>query len=129
MLLAKPPTGKIDQETAIRIRLCALYGFHDHLWPETLVNDVCDFFQDVEMYLQDPKGCDTNVKYCNPHRLSSLYLDDYPMTFDVGRLGAETDPTLFQKLSSEPDDLDIFDAHQSLPEAPQPDSILPSLKR
>lgn len=97
--------------------------------PERLINEVGEFFQDVEMYLQDPKGCDMNTKYCNPHRLSSLHINDCPMTFELNRPGADNDLGFFQMLKEESDMLDIFDAHQNLPEAPQPDLIIPSLKR
>jgi hypothetical protein len=97
--------------------------------PGSLIDNVGGFFQDVEMYLQDPKGCDTNLRYCNPHRLSSLYIDDCPMTFDLDRPGADIDQTLFQNVSGESDVLDILDAQEHLPESPQPELILPSLKK
>jgi SWI/SNF-related matrix-associated actin-dependent regulator of chromatin subfamily A3 len=42
-----------------------LYG------PEWLSEDIGAFCQDSEIYLQDPLGCDRDVLYCNPHRLSS----------------------------------------------------------
>ncbi len=97
--------------------------------PGSLIDNVGGFFQDVEMYLQDPKGCDTNLKYCNPHRLSSLHIDDCPMTFDLDRPGANIDQTLFQNMSAESDVLDVLDTQEHLPEAPQPELILPSLKK
>lgn len=42
-----------------------LYG------PKWLSEDIGAFCQDSEIYLQDPLGCDRDVLYCNPHRLSS----------------------------------------------------------
>ena len=42
-----------------------LYG------PKWLSEDIGTFCQDSEIYLQDPLGCDRDVLYCNPHRLSS----------------------------------------------------------
>ncbi len=45
-----------------------LYG------PRDLAENVGEFFQDLDMYLQDPDGCDWDVIYYNPHRLSSLTL-------------------------------------------------------
>jgi hypothetical protein len=42
-----------------------LYG------PKWLSKDIGSFCQDSEIYLQDPLGCDRDVLYCNPHRLSS----------------------------------------------------------
>ena len=42
-----------------------LYG------PKWLSEDIGAFCQDSEIYLQDPVGCDRDVLYYNPHRLSS----------------------------------------------------------
>ncbi|RII05580.1 DNA repair protein rad5 [Alternaria sp. MG1] len=42
-----------------------LYG------PKWLSEDLGAFCQDSEIYLQDPVGCDRDVLYYNPHRLSS----------------------------------------------------------
>lgn len=47
-----------------------------------LFDDVGVFVQGYDMYLQAPRGCDRNVKYRNPHRLSGLD-QDVPMTFDL----------------------------------------------
>jgi hypothetical protein len=100
-----------------------LYG------PQGLIENVGEFFQDVDMYLQDPQGCDWDVTYCNPHRLSSLNMNDFPMTFELSRPGTELDQSLFQTIPSESDVLDVLDAHQDLPEAPQPEPIRSLLKR
>lgn len=94
-----------------------------------LVNNVGDFFQEVDMYLQDPIGCDLDVRYCNPHRLSSLNMNDCPMTSELGRPGVEPHQILFPNIPDEPDVLDVFDAYQDLPEAPQPALIRSLLKR
>ncbi|OCL09248.1 hypothetical protein AOQ84DRAFT_376003 [Glonium stellatum] len=37
-----------------------------------LFDDVGNFLQEKNMYLQDPRSCDRNVEYRNPHRLSGL---------------------------------------------------------
>jgi hypothetical protein len=100
-----------------------LYG------PHGLTENVGEFFQDVDMYLQDPQGCDWDVTYCNPHRLSSLDMDSCPMTSELSRPGTELDPSLFQTIPSESDVLEVLDAHQDPPEAPQPELIRSSLKR
>ena len=102
-----------------------LYG------PKGLVDNVGEFFQDLDMYLQDPNGCDWNVTYCNPHRLSSLNIDDCPMTSELSRPGIEVefDHTLFQSIPGETDILEVLDAHQDLPEASQPELVLAVLKR
>ncbi|KAK4142686.1 ATP-dependent DNA helicase [Dichotomopilus funicola] len=99
-----------------------LYG------PQDLMDSVGEFFQDVDIYLQDPIGCDMDVRYCNPHRLLSLDINDCPMTSELNRLGSELDSALFQNIPGESDVLDVLDAHQDLPEAPQP-ALIRSLLR
>jgi hypothetical protein len=100
-----------------------LYG------PHGLTENVGEFFQDVDMYLQDPQGCDWDVTYCNPHRLSSLDMDSCPMTSELSKPGRELDQCLFQAVPSESDVLEVLDAHQDLPETPQPELIRSLLKR
>jgi len=36
-----------------------------------MFDDIGTFCQECELYLQDPIGCELNVPYRNPHRLSS----------------------------------------------------------
>jgi hypothetical protein len=100
-----------------------LYG------PPDLGEDVGNFFQELELYLQDPKGCDLNAKYFNPHRLSSMKLGECPMTFSLHLPSTHLDQTVFQKICSDTDISDIFNAQQNLAEAPQPDVIQSQLKR
>ena len=50
--------------------------------PIEIYDDIGIFFQDCGLYLQDPIGCDQNVLYCNPHRLSSPE-DEAQLTFDL----------------------------------------------
>jgi SWI/SNF-related matrix-associated actin-dependent regulator of chromatin subfamily A3 len=47
-----------------------LYG------PMEIFDDVGEFLQDNDQYLQDPKGCDRNVQYRNPQMMAGL--DDIP---------------------------------------------------
>jgi hypothetical protein len=100
-----------------------LYG------PPERCDEVGDFFQDLELYLQDPKGCELNTRYCNPHRLSSMKLEECPMTFSLELPTLQLDEAIFQQISSNADILDIFNAQQNLLEAPQPDVIYSQLKR
>lgn len=93
------------------------------------MDNVGEFFQEVEMYLQDPNGCDWDVRYCNPHRLSSLNINDCPMTSELGRPETELDHIMFQSIPGESDVLDVLDAHLDLPEAPQPALIRSLLKK
>jgi SWI/SNF-related matrix-associated actin-dependent regulator of chromatin subfamily A3 len=52
-----------------------LYG------PLALFQHVGDLLDKYNIFLQDPIGCDQNVRYRNPHRLSGLD-PDVPMTID-----------------------------------------------
>ncbi|KAH6613604.1 SNF2 family N-terminal domain-containing protein [Chaetomium sp. MPI-SDFR-AT-0129] len=91
-----------------------LYG------PRDLMDSVGEFFQEVDIYLQDPIDCALDVRYCNPHRLLSLDINDCPMTSELNLPGSELDSTLFQSIPGESDVLDVLDAHRDLPESPQP---------
>jgi hypothetical protein len=51
------------------------------------------------------------------------------MTSDLSRPSTEVDQTLFQQIAGESDILEVFDVQQDLPEATQPELILPSLKK
>jgi SWI/SNF-related matrix-associated actin-dependent regulator of chromatin subfamily A3 len=46
-----------------------LYG------PLRIFEEVGEFLDECQIYLQDPKGCNRNVRYRNPHRLSGLSPD------------------------------------------------------
>ena len=100
-----------------------LYG------PSGLATTVGEFFQEMELYIQDPRGCDWNVRYHNPHRLSSMNPDECVMTFSLHLPTAQIDESIFQKVCSQADVLGIFVAQQRLAEAPQPDPIRTRLQR
>ncbi|KAL8327367.1 hypothetical protein RB597_003610 [Gaeumannomyces tritici] len=87
--------------------------------PADMSRDVGDFFQEADVYLQDPKNCDRNIKYCNPHRLSSLY--HCPMVSDLSKEGANAEAIVFADLNAP--EL-IPDAHENLPESTSPEDIL-----
>ncbi|KLU92099.1 hypothetical protein MAPG_11046 [Magnaporthiopsis poae ATCC 64411] len=102
--------GEIVQKCTLSL---IIYG------PAEMSDDVGAFFQEADVYLQDPKGCDHNVKYCNPHRLSSL--DCCPMVFDLSKEGANAEAILF----AEPTMPELIpDAHENLTESHSPDDIL-----
>lgn len=86
-----------------------LYG------PKWLSEDIGAFCQDSEIYLQDPVGCDRDVLYCNPHRLSS---DDGACctTFELQR--ASTNVVVTKLHVS--DALDILSAPRTLGEVGTP---------
>ena len=60
--LSKSPSKALPATATLCVNL---YG------PLRLFNDVGNFTQRCGVYLQDPQHCDRNVRYFNPHRLSS----------------------------------------------------------
>lgn len=98
-----------------------LYG------PKELFEEIGIFFQDYDIYLQDPSDCDLNVRYFNPHCLSSMDSSLCPMTYDlkINLLEAfEIQPT-----SRHSELLDALDPQEDLPEAAQPAAIRTQLER
>ena len=90
-----------------------------------LFDDIGDFFQEKNIYLQDPKFCDRNVEYRNPHRLSGL--DSYvPMTLE---LTAETISRTIQ-IAPEPADILLdFESGAELAETESPRFLRNPLQR
>ncbi|OCL07433.1 hypothetical protein AOQ84DRAFT_377686 [Glonium stellatum] len=88
-----------------------------------LFDDVGDFFQIYELYLQDPIGCDRNVRYCNPHRLSSLD-EEAPMTFDLDSVHQHMHVS---EIGGITDLLEGFNAPIDLPESEPPAKLVTSL--
>lgn len=66
---------KVCKGSVLLSALIIIYG------PMALADDIGRFFQECELYLQDPVGCDRNVPYYNPHRLTAS--SKLQMTFDV----------------------------------------------
>jgi hypothetical protein len=98
-----------------------LYG------PKELFEEIGTFFQDYDIYLQDPLDCDLNVRYCNPHRLSSTDLSLCPMTHDLQTNILEAFE--IQPTSCHSALLDMLDPQEDLPEASQPAEIRTQLER
>jgi len=92
--------------------------------PLGLFDDVGDFFQTCNMYLQDPVGCDRNVRYCNPHRLSGLDVEA-PMTLDLD----SAHHMHISEISGNIDLLEGLNAHIDLPETESPPALVTSLLR
>lgn len=85
------------------------------------------FFQEYENYLQDPRTCHLNVRYCNPHRLSSEEHNAYPLVSEV--VSPPTGLIHLQDVVERPDLLDILSGQEELEEAQQPLLILSALHR
>ncbi len=72
--------GRVHSAKVKNIKLdfslhCIVYG------PRCAYDNVEDFLEGCDIYLQDPQGCDRNVEYRNPQRLNGDK-DDAPMTND-----------------------------------------------
>ena len=70
----KPKGEERGSHAIVRLSVI-LYG------PLRNFDEVGEYLDNCEIYLQDPKGCDRNVRYRNPHRLSGLS-SHAPFTID-----------------------------------------------
>lgn len=92
-----------------------------------MLTDIGNFFQTCEMYLQDPSDCDRDVRYCNPHRLSSVNLNSGPWTSELETI--LNNLIEMKPIAPMPDLLDVLESSEKLPEAMQPDAIQTPLER
>lgn len=89
--------------------------------PIDLLDEIGEWFQAQDIYLQDPTVCHLDVRYCNPQRLSSADLRSCPSLF---HMVSEASKLLhFQEISDAPDYLDIISGQTDLEET-QPSSII-----
>ena len=95
--------------------------------PIELFEDVGSFFEDYDLYLQDPVGCKQNLRYCNPHRLPLLDTSVTKFTSDVGK--QLTHVVEMEDVDNLPELLDILNSQEDLPETPQPRSIKTTLAK
>ncbi|KAG5791430.1 hypothetical protein H9Q69_009507 [Fusarium xylarioides] len=93
--------------------------------PLGLSQDVGSFFEEYDLYLQDPANCKRNVRYHNPHRLS-IDPSDVKYTFDLSNSTAPLATAI--DIDDHSDLIDIMLSHQDLAEAAQPRSIRTNLK-
>lgn len=96
--------------------------------PFELFKEIGGWFQEYNVYLQDPVNANkSDLKYCNPHRLSAEDMASCPMVSEL----VSQKPRLigFEEIRDRPDFLDMLSSHAELPEAPQPTTIRTDLKR
>ncbi|KAK3989051.1 SNF2 family N-terminal domain-containing protein [Cladorrhinum sp. PSN332] len=98
-----------------------LYG------PLELFEDVGAHFQERDIFLQDPVGCERNVRYCNPHRLPPVNSISPVLTAHLSSSTVQ-DPEI-QNIAPLPELLDILNSQEDLAEAVQPPSIRTSLAK
>ncbi|KAL7792443.1 SNF2 family N-terminal domain-containing protein [Trichoderma ceciliae] len=97
-----------------------LYG------PMDMLEEVGSFLQYHGLYLQDPKGCEINVFYCNPHSLPLPKGQTYIHTFDLEETEASV---LLEELPEQHDLLEALSTNESLEETCQPLGIKTKLDR
>jgi hypothetical protein len=96
------------------------------LGPHKLFDNVGSFFEEHNLYLQDPVGCSQNVLYRNPHRLSAESGVDV-WTYDLGK--EYTDSINIEITEVRPESVDILNSQEDWAETQQPGSIRTSMKR
>ncbi|KAI0466179.1 SNF2 family N-terminal domain-containing protein [Xylaria cf. heliscus] len=100
-----------------------LYG------PWSLSGELGIFFQSYDIYLQDPRHCNRDVKYCNPHRLSSTDFMSLPMTSEINSIVNPMELGTPEIIPERSELLAILDTNEELVEEPQPNAIKTSLER
>ncbi|KAI0183059.1 SNF2 family N-terminal domain-containing protein [Xylaria flabelliformis] len=119
--------AKKRMRSTSRIVHCSLYFIL--YGPLDLSEEIGAFFQSYDIYLQDPRHCDLEVKYCNPHRLSSTDFTSLPMTSEINRSLNFMELGTPEILPERSELLAILNTNEELAEAPQPDAIKTSLER
>lgn len=94
--------------------------------PLEISDEIGDWFQGHGIYLQDPRSCHMEVKYCNPQRLSASDFDACPL---LGDIVLDVSTLDLQDITNRRDPLDILSGHTDLAETPQPSMIRTILKR
>jgi hypothetical protein len=94
--------------------------------PFELFEQIGIWFEEYDVYLQDPQTCHLDVKYCNPQRLSSADLT-FPLVSEV--VSQSLGLAHLQDVVERPDLLDLISGQDDLEESPQPTLIKATLKR
>jgi hypothetical protein len=94
--------------------------------PKDLFDDIGSWFQDYEIYLQDPRICHLEAKYHNPQRLSS---DDISASPLVSEVVIRTLVLMPKEVPECHDFLELLSSYVDLEETPQPSAIRATLKR
>lgn len=95
--------------------------------PSDLSEEIGSWFQDYDVYLQDPRVCHLDARYCNPHRLSFDELTRCSLLSEV----VSKPPSLMQlsEVYLKPDLLETLSGNPNLEETRQPAGIISTLKK
>lgn len=116
--LQKDPRALSTVPCALEI---TIYG------PNDLFEELGAWFDDYQIFLQDPRECHRDVPYCNPHRLS---LQDFSSAPLLSYVIAQSSRALhLEAIPQQPDLLDDLNSHEDLEEASQPSAIKRNLRR
>lgn len=95
--------------------------------PLNIFEELGTWFEHYQVYLQDPRECHREARYCNPHRLSTDDISACPLLSDV--ISQSSHSLQLELITQQSDLLDELCSHQNLEEAPQPSVIKRELKR
>jgi hypothetical protein len=94
--------------------------------PHSLFDDVGSFFEEHNIFLQDPIGCSQNLLYRNPHKLSTESGPDI-WTFDLVEKSATT--VTVENVHDSFESIGILNSQQDWAESQQLGSIRTSMQR
>jgi hypothetical protein len=94
--------------------------------PEDLFEDIGGFLQQYELFLQDPHGCNKNVLYRNPHRLSSTDPAMCPYTLELDQPEPQVQ---LEDIEATNDILEALNTEEGFKEAEQPSGMQTPLAR
>ncbi|KAF9784158.1 hypothetical protein IL306_008311 [Fusarium sp. DS 682] len=114
----KPPRSLSTISCTLEI---SVYG------PLELFDELGTWFEHYQIYLQDPRECHREVRYCNPHRLSTDDISACPLLSDI--ISQSSKSLQLEVIAQQPDLLDELNSHEDLEEAPQPSVIKRELRR
>lgn len=86
--------------------------------PLELFGEIGTWFEEYQVYLQDPRDCHVDVRYHNPHRLSSYVLPSFPLVSEVVSNGSKV--LHLETMPQQEDLLDMLGSYDDLEETIQP---------
>ncbi|KAG8668042.1 hypothetical protein FPOAC1_007403 [Fusarium poae] len=95
--------------------------------PLSIFEELGAWFEHYQVYLQDPRECHREVRYCNPHRLSTDDISTCSLLSDF--ISQSSSSLELVSTANQSDLLDELCSHENLEEAPQPSVIKQELKR
>lgn len=96
--------------------------------PFSFFEDLGEWLEESDVYLQDPRILTQDIKYCNPHRLSFAGLHKCPK---VSQIVSQTSKAVYLRDITDTDDFldNYFSSEVQLEETEQPDHVVTTLKR